>query len=283
MALREPLYLENIIQIKEVGPRLRVVQCHHSRNAGVEVPKKETKESKVKEDHSENRREDSISRSKRNIYEYALCNPFGFFFTGTIAGQKMDRYDLPSIHKKFTQWIRNYRRINKCEIVFLIVPECHKDGAIHLHGFIGGIPEEHLHRFKIGDRMGKHIADKVKNGETVYNWPKYAKAFGFCDLEPIKDITSAAKYIEKYITKELALAVEGQDQCYWHSRGLKKGEVIAKGYLLQEPPFDWDYKGEYALIKEFENTETMRDSLLSLLEPEARILRKYRTEKYDTE
>ena len=242
--------------------KLKVVFMRHCKNAGVEAPKRCTNdEIEIDEDK---RLVESVSRSKRMIYEYAFCNEFDLFFTGTLDEKKYNRYDLEAFHKDLTQWIRNLNRIYKCDIGFILVPERHKDGAVHVHGLLRGIPEKMLHQFQIGDRMGKEIAKKVKQGQVVYNWKQYSKKFGFCSLEPIKNTEAVSKYITKYITKDLVESVPKGKQSFWHSKDLKCAQVIKKGEVAPELPFEPDYKGEYASVKTFEDTPVMRDSLESL-------------------
>lgn len=42
----------------------------------------------------------SLSRSKRMIREYALCNDFKYFFTSTVNSAKCDRYSLSDTQKR---------------------------------------------------------------------------------------------------------------------------------------------------------------------------------------
>ena len=42
---------------------------------------------------------ESVMRSKSKIFELAYCNPWDFFFTGTINPNKQDRTDLELYHK----------------------------------------------------------------------------------------------------------------------------------------------------------------------------------------
>lgn len=65
-----------------------------------------------------------------------------------------------------------------------------------------------MKQFVVGDVMGKALAEKVKKGDVVYNWLPYAKKFGFCDLEPIRNAEAVSKYIMKYINKILLRALK---------------------------------------------------------------------------
>lgn len=106
---------------------------------------------------------ENISRAKQKIFELAFCNEWQYFFTGTLDSKKYNRSDLEKFHKDFTLFVRNYNRNHNCNIKFLVVPELHSDKkSWHLHGFLQGINSEDLKQFQIGDKMGKAIAEKVK-------------------------------------------------------------------------------------------------------------------------
>lgn len=189
---------------------------------------------------------ESVMRSKTKIFELAYCNPWDFFFTGTINPNKQDRTDLELYHKQLTQWLRDYNKKYKLNIKFLFVPEKHRDGkSWHIHGLIYGLSLNHLTQFKIGDKMGKGLVEKVSNGDIVYNWNAYYNRFGFCDLEPIKNQEAISKYITKYINKELQNSVtELNAHTYYHSRGLKFAELKKKGTMIWDdivPTFENQY------------------------------------------
>jgi hypothetical protein len=96
--------------------------------------------------------------------------------------------------------------------------------------------------------MGKKLLEKVKNGETIYNWLDYNSKFGFCDLEPIKNKEALSKYMTKYITKELSHSVTKLNaQCYYHSRGLRFAKEIKKGHM-SIGDIQPDFKNEYCSI-----------------------------------
>lgn len=190
--------------------------------------------------------DENLSRTKNKIFELAYCNKWDYFFTGTLNPNKHDRTDLELFHKQLTQFIRDTNKKYNCKIKFLFVPELHSDRkSWHIHGFLQGVPDNLLSQFKIGDKMGKVIAEKVQNGEIVYNWLDYSKKFGFCDLEPIKNHEAVSKYITKYINKELATSVtELNAHQYYHSRGLQMATKIKEGSMIWDnttPSFQNDY------------------------------------------
>lgn len=245
---KEFLQDETYVKLFECGEskkvKLTLMKMVH--NSAIESPPKDCSN---RGQVNESKLTDNISRTKQKIFELAFCNPWQFFFTGTLDEKKYDRADLEKFHKDFTLFIRNYNRNHGCNIKFLVVPELHKDGkSWHLHGFLMGLPLEELVQFKIGDRMGKAIAEKVSKGDIVYNWLAYQKKFGFCDLEPIRNHEAVAKYVTKYINKELATSVTALNaHQYYRSKGLEVAKEIKKGHI------DWrsispDFSNEYCKI-----------------------------------
>lgn len=225
-------YDQTILKVYGYGEnkKIKVIRMNCLRTAGVEddeeyrVPKGSINDGKL---------EESIIRTKQKIFELAFCNPWDYFFTATLDQKKYDRTDLEKFHKDLTQWLRDQGKKLGCNIVFLLIPELHADGkSWHMHGFIYGLPVGQLHQFQIGDIMGKALAEKVKKGDVVYNWPSYARKFGFCDLEPIRNAEAVSKYITKYINKNLAHSVTKLNaHQYYHSRGLKMAQTIKKGTM----------------------------------------------------
>lgn len=179
-----------------------------------------------------NKLDKSLIRTKRNIFSLAFCNDWDYFITLTLSSEKLNRKDISGFRLKFAQWMRDKKRRKGIDIKYLIVPELHRDlKNWHAHGFVMGVPAEDLHEFKIGDTFGKHIANKINEGKSVYNWISYSKRFGFCDLEPIESRQKAANYCTKYITKDMTRCISDLDKhVYFASQGLKKFERIKEGF-----------------------------------------------------
>ena len=202
----------------------------------------------------------NLTRAKSKILEYSLCNDWQFFATFTIDRKKFNRYELNNYHTKFTQWLRNYNKKFDCNIKYLFVPERHKDGAWHEHGFIMGLPESHLSPFTLSQRLPHYIRDKLKDGHKVYNWEAYQHKFGFCDFEPIKSHEKASYYILKYITKDLQKSVSKLgNHLYYNSKGLNLSELVAKGEFCGRLVFD--YENDFCKC----NTLAYSDDLLSYI------------------
>lgn len=166
----------------------------------------------------------ALSRARSVIFQVAFCNDWDFFFTGTIDRTKYNRYQLNDFYKSFTQWLRDYRKKYSCDIKYLFVPELHADGAIHLHGFVRGIPQDRLCPFV----HGLHPKKLVDGG--YLNWPDYQKKFGFCSLDVIRNPEAAANYVTKYITEDFGrCAVDYGGHVYRCSIGLAR--ALPLGYV----------------------------------------------------
>lgn len=197
----------------------------------------------------------NLSRSRQSIFEYGYCNDWDWFCTFTLDSKKIDRSDLNGFEKKFNgmiQWLKK----KGYDIQYLIVPELHEDKTNwHFHGLMRNIPENELRKAR---------------GRNGYNWTRYAKKFGHCYLEPIRNQEAVSKYLTKYISKNFDIeksfgVSELYKNTYLVSRGLKKGVTIKIGPIcgeidrcLQEP----DYENEHC--KKYELTVDDIPDLLSL-------------------
>lgn len=179
-----------------------------------------------------------------------MCNPWTWFVTLTLNPEKYDRTELSS-YKKISVWIRNYNRLHKTTIKFLLVPELHSDKrSFHFHGLLEGLPKEHLEEFR--EEKGKKLPIKIlielKKGNQIYNWPAYQKAFGYITISEIRNGIAVSKYITKYLTKGLNEAGVGlRKHLYYCSQGLRRATKIYEGYLTKE--LDADYCNEYVKVK----------------------------------
>lgn len=86
----------------------------------------------------------NLSRARSAVYALARCNPWSYFVTLTLDPSKVDRNDLKAAYRKLAKWINNYNSRHNCKVLYLLVPEPHKDGAWHFHGLLSGLPLDHL-------------------------------------------------------------------------------------------------------------------------------------------
>ena len=243
-AIRSTVYGGNVVALSSEG----------------DFPEAPRRGSSAEGKDTEERFQASISRTKNRIFELAMCNEFTMFCTLTQDEKKVrNRYDLETFRKDFAHFVRNQNRSRELPIKYLLIPEQHKDGAWHIHGFFSGLEEgTDLTAFTLADRLPYRLRKMIKNGETVYNWPKYAKKYGFFTATAIKDKIAASSYITKYVTKDVAKqALESGRHLFFASQGLKGREVVVHdnidqgGELVFCPISDgeWDFENDYVKVK----------------------------------
>lgn len=189
----------------------------------------------------------NICRSRNKILEYVLCNDFVFFVTLTLSPDKYDRNSLSLFIKKFGYFVQHYNQRKNANIKYLFIPERHEDGCWHMHGFVMGLPYDRLELFDLhGERpLPPYIVNKLKNGQSVYNFPEYEKRFGYNVFEPIRNKKASVLYMSKYLTKDISRNVTALGgHLYYCSKGLKKAEVIKEGQFL-DCDFNFDFQNEY--------------------------------------
>lgn len=193
----------------------------------------------------------NVRRAVKTVEEIALCNPWEWWVTFTLDKTKIDRYDVEEIKKTFTRWLRDQKR-NYPELRFLLVPEMHRNGAWHMHGFLMGLPREVLQDDwkKAFKRLPVYIREEIKKGNEIYWWDKAFKKFGYCTIEPIRSKLQCAKYCAKYMSKVLySSKIPSGKSLFLASQGLNRAErvepenvpkdvVMTSGYL-------WDAGAAY--------------------------------------
>ena len=182
---------------------------------------------------NENKLDCNLRRAKNTIKELVMCNEWEYFATLTLDKTKYDRYDLKKYIKDLSQYIRDLRKKGN-DIKYLLIPERHKDGAWHIHGFFSGIKQEELKEFSLSEKLPSYIKNSIKQGKKIYSWVGYGRKFGFNELEEIRDIDKVSSYVTKYITKDLSDTVnELGAKTYYCSRGLKRAKTIKRGYTAE--------------------------------------------------
>lgn len=199
--------------------------------------------------------EESISRTRTRIFELAICNDWEWFVTMTLNPEYHNRKDLGTYKKKLSTWLKNYNRIHETDIKYLLIPEQHSDRqSWHMHGLLLGLPEEHLQEFTEHETLPIKMIIEIARGNKLYNWPAYAKKFGYVSLSRIRSIENTAKYCAKYITKDLAKTkIEKNKHFYYCSKNLKRAETLYEGPLTKE--LDEDYSNDYVMIKTVKSFE----------------------------
>lgn len=160
-------------------------------------------------------------RVRKNVYDIISCNPdMSMFVTLTFDASVINRYSYSDIIRKLNVWLDN--RVRRNGLKYLLVPEYHKDGAIHFHGVM---KDSSLKLVNSGKRH--------KN-KTIYNITDFP--YGFTTAKRLggkdHDIQAVAGYVTKYMTKTLIDYENGKDV------SLKiGGRYYLSGGELQRPTF----------------------------------------------
>lgn len=211
------------LKVEQFGDEFKITE-YRRRNGG--------NLSKVKIESDESVRfENNISRARSRIFELAACNEWEYFATLTLRPE-FDRANLDEWKKKFSQWLRDYRK-KGFDVKYLLVPEQHKDGAWHMHGFFSGIGD--VTEFSAEDIGSGFTASDVAaykaallNREGNLIWKDYSRRWGYCTLSRVRSREASARYITKYVTKSLAMdnLLSGA-HLFYASRGLESAKLLA--------------------------------------------------------
>ena len=237
------LYEHDVFTVKKLGDYIYRISFNSSvRKSGFEPIEGQTVVPSKRNVNSD-KLLNNLSRAKSTIKELALSNPWDYFVTLTYDRAKTERYDLNSTVKKFNEFVHNYnRRCSKEEKVsYLIIPENHKDGAWHAHGVFKGIRKRDLYVNKYG----------------YLSWKQYEDKFGFISLDKdIHDIKRLSSYILKYISKDFCRTdIKINAHSYYHSKGLKKAEILYRGHGNFTGTWGWEHEDGYCKILEFDIRE----------------------------
>lgn len=201
------------------GRRFKHIQFKRRRGNG---------ERKSRGEHERDTKFDtSLSRTRRLVRDYILCNAFDYFCTFTFSSEKVDRFDYLACKKKITNLFKNYRQRYSPNFQYLLIPEFHEDGAIHFHGMIKGIREQD---FVVPDFVPKRNVftdelELVSNTRGYVSWSYYSSKLGHFNCSKIRHYEACATYVSKYITKDLERMGKGQ-RLLLKSSNLRSPELI---------------------------------------------------------
>jgi hypothetical protein len=156
----------------------------------------------------------AIRRARARVRDIALCTDFKYFVTLTLDSTKIDRYDFKTIVKRLNIWLDN--NVRRKGLAYVLVPERHKDGAIHFHGFFNdalpavdsGTVSMPGRKAPVRARSARHREQMLsQGGQVVYNLPGWG--FGFSTaIEIYGDYAAAVSYVCKYIGKDMDTKVQ---------------------------------------------------------------------------
>ena len=190
------------------GIGYEALEFHSLEQAELELqspPKKEREtESPARE------RADSFKRSKNAIFEIASANEWNYMVTFTVDKEKCNRYDREAVKKAFSGWL--YDMAKRKGLKALIIPEFHKDKAIHFHGLINNaLDMQHSGTYKIeGEKKPvkestlrrRGLTPQAESVKDVFNVKGYK--LGFSTAVPLDgNVTKVSYYMTKYCTKDL--------------------------------------------------------------------------------
>jgi hypothetical protein len=152
--------------------------------------------------------ERSMRRAKGKLRRLALANDFRYFVTLTLDPAKVDSHDGAAVVKKLNAWASN--AVQRHGLKYILVPERHKKGGIHFHGFFNAaLPAVDSGTIRVPwakkPRKPRSAAERAEwlaaGGQIVYNLPGWALGFTTA-MELYGDYPAAVAYVCKYIGKD---------------------------------------------------------------------------------
>lgn len=131
--------------------------------------------------------ERSMRRARAKLRRLALANDFKWFVTLTLDPAKIDRDDGAAVAKALGRWADNM--VRRKGLKYVLVPELHKKGGIHFHGFFNDAVEV----VDSGHRDGA--------GHPIFNLPEWHLGFTTA-IALYGDYPNAVGYVTKYIGKQ---------------------------------------------------------------------------------
>lgn len=183
----------------------------------------------------------SMRRARAKVRRLALSNEFRWFVTLTIDPSKVDSHDGCAVVRKLNAWCSN--AVQRHGLRYILVPERHKKGGIHFHGFFsdsleavdsgtikppgGGKPRK--------PRSKAQRDEWLRNGgQIVYNLPGWSLGFTTA-MELYGEYPAAVAYVCKYIGKE---GEKPAGRWYYSGGDLREPEVtyaeISPAELVQD-------------------------------------------------
>ena len=150
----------------------------------------------------------SMRRARAKLRRLALSNEFRWFVTLTLDPSKVDSHSGEAVIRKLNAWCSN--AVQRNGLRYLLVPERHKKGGIHFHGFfsdsLDAVDSGTIKRATGGKpRRPKSKAQReewlAEGGKIVYNLPGWTLGFTTA-MELYGEYPAAVAYVCKYIGKE---------------------------------------------------------------------------------
>ena len=152
--------------------------------------------------------ERSMRRAKAKLRRLALANDFKYFVTLTLDPSKVDSHDGAAVVKKLNAWASN--AVQRHGLRYILVPERHKNGGIHFHGFFndafeavdsGTIRVPWAKKPRKPRSEAERVSWLQAGGRIVYNLPGWSLGFTTA-MDLYGDYAAAVAYVCKYIGKD---------------------------------------------------------------------------------
>lgn len=193
--------------------------------------------------------DESLSRTRRIVRDLLFSNYFDLFCTFTFNQEKVDRFNYKECQQKITKFFDNYKQRYSPNFKYVLVPEFHKNGAIHFHGMVRGIRKEDLdvpeYIFKRNRLTGELFLGL--NIRKYVHWKSYK--LGFFSCSRIKNHTACALYVSKYITKDLMQLPKGV-RAVMASKGLLRPDLAFDEDDIPCLLDDMDFKNEFVWVSD---------------------------------
>ena len=169
----------------------------------------------------ENRRK-SFNRARNMLFDIAMSTTvFDCFVTLTLDAKEVDRYSYDEVIRRLNVWLSN--RVQRNDLTYILVPEYHKDKAIHFHGLCNFDALKTVRAFN--PYNGTELSDNMDR--PIYNIKDFK--LGYSSVIPLSGEnarTATTKYCYKYITKSGGNMVGGRYYLSGGKLGRPKYEYI---------------------------------------------------------
>lgn len=166
--------------------------------------------------------ERSSRRSLDNFYGYGLSNEWQYFVTLTFDINRINRNSDDIVKDAWSRWLDTVK-INNPNIKGLLVPERHKKGQLHFHGFLSNVniileQAYYPDTYKKVHLRGQPI--KSKCGDFVFNIKDWDYGYSTCCiLPPDTNKRKVVNYCLKYMNKDSNIGYNKKR--YYRTRNLK--------------------------------------------------------------
>jgi hypothetical protein len=169
----------------------------------------------------------------------AYCTPFRWFVTLTLNAERVNRYNVADITRKLSQWADN--QVRRAGLAYILVPERHRDGAIHFHGlFTDALAVEDSGTIDTGSgkpRRPRSEAERSRwlaaGGHVVYNLPAWTLGYTTA-IELYGERRAAVGYVCKYIGKQMQQGGKIGGRWYYSGGALLRPQVEYVNMALPE-------------------------------------------------